>query len=99
MPNHYIISVDQATSEQLNSVHEIIKQHANGWWHHFINVWIVGGGETAQFWRDQIKEAIKTGEASALVLKLPESIDERNWSLFGVNSGKRGAWLHKNYKQ
>jgi len=100
MADFFAISVDRATTEQLNAVHEVLKKHAHGWWHHHTNLWIVGGGKNATFWRDLIKDAIGgalTPQASVLVLRLPSETDGRWWAAKGIKAKKMGEWLRNNY--
>lgn len=98
MSQFFVISVDRASPYQLNVVHELIKQHAKGWWHHHANLWIVGSNDEdprtkkSSFWRDLIKPAVVNSQARILVLNLP-SEDARGWAVLRDKS----EWLKKTY--
>lgn len=94
--NLHVIIVDRAAPDQLNTVHEAIKEEADGWWHRFENTWVVGGLSSAQ-WRDLVKEHIHSG-ASVMVLRLPDEQAKRNWAFFGPRAKERAAWLHRNIR-
>ena len=95
----FAIAVDRATTQQLNAVHELVKQHANGWWHHHTNLWIVGASaqnadtKRVSFWRDLIKPVLAVGQAKILVLRLPSEADGRWWA----STKDDGVWLRKTY--
>ncbi len=65
----YAIIINRATPEQREQVHGIVKEHANGWWHHFADLWIVGGKTTTE-WRDLVGVAVRLGPTGVLVLKI-----------------------------
>ena len=90
----FAIIFDRATDEELTRAHEIIKARANGWWHHFANIWIVGGGLSAAAWRDAVGEAIRQGPSSS-VLVLPLPAEPVLWAYFGADAKDRSEWLHK----
>jgi hypothetical protein len=93
----HVILLDRPTVEQINRVHELLKRHTTGWWHHFENAWIVAGDRTAAQWRTLIAPALDRGPTSALVLRLPDDGDQRHdWSYFGVDTAQRAAWLEQN---
>ena len=96
--NANVILVDRATADQLNAVHEIVKTHASGWWHHFTSVWIVGGEKTATQWRNLISPVITEGAANVLVLELPPPEADRLWAFYGKKPEERSKWLHDSYK-
>lgn len=99
MADFFLIAVDRATAEQINQVHELIKSHANGWWHHHTNLWIVGGSDKkpetqrVSFWRDLIRPVLSLGQAKTLVLRLPSKPDGRWWASLRDD----GVWLSKTY--
>lgn len=95
MSDFYAISVDRAQASELDRVHAVIKQHADGWWHRHANLWIAGG-QTATEWRDLIKPHIQT-PASVLVLKLPAEA-ARFWAFSGNDASTKCKWFHENYK-
>jgi hypothetical protein len=101
----YIIVLDRATAAEREAVHEVVKDHANGWWHRFASAWIVGAGSSSVAeWRDLVTEALDIvraasddGEASnagVLVVNLPV-FEERDWAFHGKRASERTAWLHK----
>ena len=91
----FIIVIDRATDDELNTAHEAIKSKADGWWHRYTNTWIVGG-LTASEWRDLVKRVLISDSASVLVLKLPEA-EDRRWAYYGPRAEERMGWLHRNY--
>src|SRR5437868_4271855 len=93
----FLVLLDEATAESRAAVHESIKEHAagRGWWHHFPNVWIVGGG-SAIFWRDLLRNLIPP-PGSVLVMKLPDQDPERLWAYSGPGSSTRTKWLNESY--
>jgi len=95
--NWYVIILDRAGNEERQSVHEAIKENANGWWHRLENTWIVGG-LTASEWRDVAKGAMFKGPSSILVLALPKEEAKRYWAYFGPKAKERSEWLHNNIK-
>jgi hypothetical protein len=86
--------LDHGTPEEREAIHALVKEHANGWWHRFANVWFVGG-RTAAWWRDTLRPAKRPG-SSILVLRLPDP-DGRAWASIGPNSPERFHWLHATY--
>lgn len=87
----FVILADRIGPEKREAIHEVVKQHSEGWWHHFTNVWIVRG-HTAKFWRDAV---IGLGTpSSVLVLNLPAEKD-RTWAYAGPKAEERAEWLHK----
>lgn len=98
-----ILLVDGATPLQLTAIQALVTQHANGWWHHMTNVWIVGSTESATFWRDLIRPIVATqiGETvvpSVLVLDLPPAEMTRDWAYFGPSQQNQIGWLLSNYQ-
>lgn len=93
----HVIILNEATDAQIDAVHELLKQHATGWWHHFENVWIVGGELNAAQWREVVTPLIDRGRASVLVMPLPdEAVARQNWSYYGIDTDERLAWLSHN---
>lgn len=95
MSEFFAISVDRATESELNEVHQIIKENANGWWHRHVSFWVVGGLQCSE-WRDLIKPFLVSG-ASVLVLELPADSKDRNWSFSGTTATEKCKWFHDNY--
>lgn len=94
----FVLMLDRASAEQINSVQEIVKEHAEEWWHNLDNVWLIGSDATANVWRDLLKPILKGTGASVLVLRLPAAEIERNWSFFGPNGKERCSWIYEHYK-
>jgi len=87
---YFVILANKITDEQRDQIHAAVKEHAAGWWHHFLDSWIAGG-HTAQFWRDTLKPAVVKGPASIVVLQLAEPA---KWATFGPT--KHAEWLYTN---
>jgi len=96
MSDFFAISVDRATQDELNQVHEVVKEHAYGWWHRHVSFWLVGG-LTATQWRDLIKPCLLSG-SDVLVLRLPAEESDRNWAFTGPNAKEKCQWIHHNYR-
>lgn len=93
----HLIAVADATSEQIEAVHALVKEHAKGWWHHYGAVWIVGGDYDVIAWRKVLQPTLKAGDASILVVALPETAERRVWSYYGTSGKKRTEWLKTQY--
>jgi hypothetical protein len=94
--NPYLILLDQATAEQIDAVHALMKENANGWWHHFSDAWIVFGKSSSE-WRDIVSKCIEEGSASVLVIALPKDKASRSYAYYGTEVDKRIEWLKSNY--
>jgi hypothetical protein len=104
----FLIALDRASRVEREAVHEAVKSHVHprAWWHRFADLWIVGGGESVEEWRDVVSEALaivhaamtdEDGEpprktASVLVFNLPP-YSERDWASLAAR--ERVEWLHK----
>ncbi len=95
MTNYCLISIDRASLYELDQVQDVIKYHANDWWHRHESVWIVGGGKASK-WRDLIKPVLRSRRSSVLVLQLPEK-EPKDWCFSGKNAKETCEWLHQNY--
>jgi hypothetical protein len=89
---------------QRNKVQAVVKEHANGWWHFFADLWIVGGrggtghGPTTE-WRDLILKSLGAGSGvGVLVLQLPPNSADRWWAMSGPDGETRAEWLRKNLR-
>jgi hypothetical protein len=92
----FLIALDRATNEERDAVHEIVKSHANGWWHMFADVWLVGG-HSPEFWVDTIGPLIPFGPASILVFRIPDGASlPQDWHYFGIKPNERSKWLREN---
>jgi hypothetical protein len=87
-----VIILDRATSAERNAVHEMIKTHASGWWHHFTNVWIAGGHSTL-YWNRLLAPLIPAGQSAILVLKLPEDKTQRQYNMYTRGNNERSKWI------
>ena len=85
-----LVGADVPTREE---VHQQIKQHARGWWHHFPDVWFAGGMSVTE-WRDLIGEVLPKG-VELLVIRLPDT--QRSWAYRGQRLRKVTEWLHETY--
>ena len=93
----FMILLNEATPAQINAVHETLKQHAKGWWHHFENAWIVGGELTPGEWLDVVTPVIPDGRTSVLVVQLPDDTRQRqSWAYYGIDAPERSVWLNLN---
>ena len=92
MPTFAIVA-DGVTPEQREAMHEAIKAASHrGWWHHFGNLWIVRGLSATE-WRNTVREPVRGGAASVVVLKI-DTDDSGTWAWFGANAEKACRWLH-----
>ena len=90
MKRRFVIAIDDATSDQQNTVTEFLKDKANvGYWHWFSDVWLVSDPYqkwTAKELRDELSSLIPASH------KLVVQIDGDNtWSGFG--NTKMFEWL------
>jgi hypothetical protein len=92
----FLIVLDRANPDELNSVQEVVKNNARGWWHRYTNVWFAGGGTSATYWRDLISPVLESGPSSVLVLRLPKR-GARSWAYYGPEGEERLKWLRANY--
>lgn len=90
----FIVVLDQATDDHREAVQAIVKAHANGWWHNFTDVWIVGGHEVT-YWRDLIKPTLALSPARVLVMGLPD-MGQRAWATAGLPQ-PMFKWLREAY--
>ena len=90
----HIIVAEGLTSERREVCHELIKEHAEEWWHQMPDVWIAGGLSAAT-WRDHLTPDIRGTGASVMVFRLPP--DRTGWAYFGIKADERLAWLHERY--
>jgi hypothetical protein len=96
-PRFYMLVLNEATPDQINTVHEALKEHTRGWWHHFDNAWIVAGDLNAGQWLDVVTPLIPNGRASVLVVQLPDDIQQRqSWAYYGIDASERAGWLNEN---
>ncbi|MGB9185145.1 MAG: hypothetical protein WCB67_13870 [Solirubrobacteraceae bacterium] len=90
----YAIVADRITAAQREQIQGIVKANANGWWHAFADLWIVGG-RTASEWRDLVGVAVPTVPSGVMVLKIDE-VNTPRWSYKAAMSDANKEWLHKN---
>ena len=94
MSNACVIILQGGTRNEREGVHEVIKEHANGWWHNFVDVW-VAGGQASSFWSNVIVPELENGHAKLLVLDLPSNLNERSYGGFMAND--EAEWLDDEY--
>ena len=76
----FTIAANRITPQQREQIHGIVKEHANGWWHGFADLWIVGG-KSASEWRDLVGVAVPHVPSGVLVFK--------------VDSDTKGTWAYR----
>ncbi len=90
----FAIVADRVSPAQREQIQGIVKANANGWWHGFADLWIVGG-RTAKEWRDLVGVAVPTVPSAVLVLKLDRATAGR-WASKAKLSDANSKWLHNN---
>jgi hypothetical protein len=91
-----IIVLEKRSIAIREAVQAIVRKHANGWWHHFPDVWIAGG-HTPIFWRDRIQPIAQGQNNGVLILLLPSEDGDRRWAYFGPEAEERLSWVRQNY--
>jgi hypothetical protein len=94
MDSPCIIIVSGARLHEKEAVHEVIKEHANGWWHHFADVWIVGG-QTTGYWIENLSPVVAEGPSRLLIMALPENLGGRAYS--GYMTDDEAEWITDQY--
>lgn len=90
----FAIIADRITPAERERIHGIVKEHANGWWHHFADLWIVGG-ESASRWHELISVAIPDDDPSGvLIVKLDTGRAQWAWRARLKESGQ--DWIREN---
>jgi len=92
----FIIVASGATPFQLQSLHEIIKQNSNGWWHNFADVWIANG-KNASTWISLLMPPIEGTAAKVLVLALPKMLNQRGFG--GYLTDDESKWITSEYTE
>lgn len=92
----FAIAINRATPLQREQVHGIVKQHANGWWHGFADLWIVGG-KSAGEWRDLVGVIFPKSPSGVLVLKLDVK-SRGTWASRALWTEANKDWLYRNLK-
>jgi hypothetical protein len=91
----FVIAANRITAQQREQIQAIVKAHANGWWHSFSDLWIVGG-KTAIEWRDLVGVVAPFSEgAGVLVLKI-DTASDKTWAFRAKMSKAGRAWIRKN---
>lgn len=88
----FAIAFDQLTGERREVAHSLIKEHANGWWHNFSDLWFVGGGSPVE-WRDLLKHIVADTPTTLLVFPVKAGA---GWAGSGAEAASKLQWLHKN---
>lgn len=89
---YHIIIADHIDATQRTLIQAFVERNAEDWWHQFLDAWIVRG-ETAKFWRDQLRVMVPYSPSALLVLTLPE--DRRPWA--GKMPGTAMEWFRETY--
>lgn len=87
----YAIVANNITPVQREQIQAIIKANANGWWHNFADLWIVGGRNASE-WRDLVGVAVLPAASAVLVLAVDTS-DAHAWAYKGVLGQGASEWL------
>ena len=90
----YAIVANRISTAQREQIQGIVKANANGWWHGFDDLWIVGG-RTASEWRDLVGVAVPSQPSGVIVLKIDKDNPPR-WAYKAAMSDANRDWLHKN---
>jgi hypothetical protein len=90
----YAIVANLPSDSQRDEVHQIVKENANGWWHAFGDLWIVGG-KSAKEWRDLVGPIFPTAPSGVIVLKIDRE-HSGTWASQAKLSDSALAWLKKN---
>lgn len=87
----YAIIANNITPEQREQIQGIVKANANGWWHSYRDLWIVGG-RSAPEWRDLAGAAISNAPAGVIVLAVDRA-DANTWAYRGKLGESSVDWL------
>ena len=87
----YAIIANNITPEQREQMQAIVKANANGWWHSFADLWIVGGRSAGE-WRDLVGAAAPTAPSAVMVLAIDRS-DANGWAFRGILPESSVNWL------
>jgi hypothetical protein len=87
------IAIEPSTDLQREQVHEMVKAHAEIWWHGIQDLWFVGGGAPGE-WRDRIKPIFPTTEAGkVMVFKVQRG---GGWAYRADFPESTSSWLRTN---
>jgi hypothetical protein len=91
----FVVLATSLDETQRTLIHEAIKSKAEDWWHELPDVWVVVGGESAEFWRDIVGMMTPIAPSGVLVLELagegwPEV--KKGWASRMVKA--RTAWFN-----
>jgi len=92
----FVILLGYASDEQRERVQALVKEHANGWWHHMPDAWIAGGNDH-KFWGNTMAPVVAGTSARVLVLRLPDEESERMFAQRGTVPRGSLDWLWKTY--
>lgn len=87
MPPRFILVFENIDNTQRSLLHERIKELADSWWHEFRDVWIVEGGDSVSWWRDELSVFIPTRPSKMVALLYGE--DKPRWASRHANT----EWL------
>ncbi|WP_284744597.1 hypothetical protein [Amycolatopsis sp. RTGN1] len=90
----FVLISDGLNDTQEDLVLEMVKSHADSWWHEMPGVWLfTGGGDTFK-WSERMKLILSLKGNTYLVFKLPR-LGQRQW--FGRQRSEALDWLRSNY--
>ncbi len=88
---YFVIILQGIDNSQRTLIHELVKKHADDWWHELADVWVVKGG-TAKEWRERLLPLVPLDPAILLVLALKTTPGGR-WATHGDEAF--GVWLRR----
>jgi hypothetical protein len=88
----YLLILDRANDLEREAIQEIVRVHADEWWHELADVWVIRGHPPA-YWIKLMKPIIPRGKSGILLLPLPEDVAEGELSYFGPGYQEKLAWL------
>lgn len=92
----FLLAIGPSSDDQRNAVQSIVRAHANGWWHHLPDVWIVGGHDHT-YWGNLIKPVLAMSGTKLLVLELPRTVEMRMFAVRGPVPEAGKEWLWETY--
>jgi hypothetical protein len=88
----YVIVGNQISAGEREQIQSIVKAKANGWWHSFPDVWIVGG-RTVTEWRDLVGAAIINATPSGIMVLKIDNADPTTWAFRARLNEASVNWL------
>ncbi|GAA4578645.1 hypothetical protein GCM10023176_54970 [Micromonospora coerulea] len=93
MTDFYLVVADQIDNTQRTQIQHVIREHAESWWHEFLDVWIVKGGESLSFWLKELRAIVPVKPSGILILKLPPDGSRA----YASRAGASLTWLKEEY--